>query len=54
MNAQIASKKSPDSREVKLTEFVAWTKKNISGDEKSQAQIYLDRLFQSGSEGRSS
>jgi len=33
------------SRE-KLSEFVAWCGKNITGDEKGQAQIYLDRLFQ--------
>jgi len=30
----------------KLTEFAAWCHKNITGDEKGQAQIYLDRLFQ--------
>ena len=30
----------------KLAEFVAWAKKNITGDEKGQAQIFLDRLFQ--------
>ncbi len=46
MQGKIAPKKSPDSRETKLTEFVAWTTKNITGDEKGQAQIYLDRLFQ--------
>ena len=34
------------SREQKLAEFVAWTDKNITGDEKGQAQIFLDRLFQ--------
>lgn len=33
------------SRE-KLTEFVAWCGKHITGDEKGQAQIFLDRLFQ--------
>ena len=33
------------SRE-KLAEFVAWCQKNITGDEKGQAQIFLDRLFQ--------
>jgi hypothetical protein len=31
----------------KLAEFVAWTQKHITGDEKGQAQIFLDRLFQS-------
>lgn len=34
----------PDGTE--LTEFVAWCQKNITGDEKGQAQIFLDRLFQ--------
>lgn len=37
----------------KLSEFTAWCGKNITGDEKGQAQIFLDRLFhafgQSGS-----
>ena len=31
----------------KLAEFVAWSQKHITGDEKGQAQIFLDRLFQS-------
>jgi hypothetical protein len=31
---------------IKLAEFVAWCQKNITGDEKGQAQIFLDRLFQ--------
>jgi len=30
----------------KLAEFAAWRQKNITGDEKGQAQISLDRLFQ--------
>lgn len=30
----------------KLAEFVAWCGKHITGDEKGQAQIFLDRLFQ--------
>src|SRR5437899_1640794 len=34
------------SRE-KLAEFDAWSQKHITGDEKGQAQIFLDRLFQS-------
>src|ERR1035437_6126147 len=34
------------SREEKLTEFVAWAQHHITGDEKGQAQIFLDRLFQ--------
>ena len=33
------------SRE-KLAEFTAWCHKHITGDEKGQAQIFLDRLFQ--------
>ena len=33
-------------RPAKLKEFVGWVDKNITGDEKGQAQIYLDRLFQ--------
>jgi hypothetical protein len=28
-----------------LEDFVAWTTKNVTGDEKGQAQIFLDRLF---------
>lgn len=30
----------------KLAEFVAWTEAHIRGDEKGEAQIFLDRLFQ--------
>lgn len=30
----------------RLEAFVAWATKNITGDEKGQAQIFLDRLFQ--------
>ena len=33
------------SRE-KLADFVAWCGKHVTGDEKGQAQIFLDRLFQ--------
>jgi SAM-dependent methyltransferase len=29
-----------------LAQFTEWCKKNITGDEKGQAQIFLDRLFQ--------
>ncbi len=29
-----------------LGEFTAWCAKHITGDEKGQAQIFLDRLFQ--------
>jgi hypothetical protein len=38
------------SRE-KLAEFTAWCQKNITGDEKGQAQIFLDRLFQAFGQG---
>jgi hypothetical protein len=34
------------TREEMLAKFVAWTDHNITGDEKGQAQIFLDRLFQ--------
>jgi hypothetical protein len=33
------------SRE-KLADFAAWCHSHITGDEKGQAQIFLDRLFQ--------
>jgi hypothetical protein len=33
------------SRE-KLAESVAWCQKHITGDEKGEAQIFLDRLVQ--------
>lgn len=33
-------------RRERLEEFVAWAGKHITGDEKGQAQIFLDRLFQ--------
>jgi len=39
-------------RITRLTDFVAWVKANIRGDEKGEAQIYLDRLFRAfGHEG---
>jgi hypothetical protein len=34
----------PDT--TKLAEFVGWTQRCIKGDEKGEAQIFLDRLFQ--------
>ena len=34
------------SREETLSQFAAWVGQNITGDEKGQAQIFLDRLFQ--------
>jgi hypothetical protein len=33
-------------RSSKLRTFVEWSGKHITGDEKGQAQIFLDRLFQ--------
>ena len=30
----------------KLSEFTAWCANHITGDEKGQAQVFLDRLFQ--------
>ena len=35
-----------DEKVEKLQAFVAWSKQFITGDEKGQAQIFLDRLFQ--------
>jgi hypothetical protein len=35
-----------DSRSEKLAAFTAWAQAHITGDEKGQAQIFLDRLFQ--------
>jgi hypothetical protein len=33
-------------RRERLEEFIAWAGRHITGDEKGQAQIFLDRLFQ--------
>ena len=35
-----------DERSAGLRQFVTWCAQHITGDEKGQAQIYLDRLFQ--------
>ena len=35
-----------EGRREKLAEFVTWVAAHITGDEKGQAQLYLDRLFQ--------
>jgi hypothetical protein len=35
-----------DTRSLKLAQFVDWVRQHIKGDEKGEAQIYLDRLFQ--------
>src|SRR5881396_1092512 len=32
-------------REQLLSDFVDWAKQHVTGDEKGQAQIFLDRLF---------
>ncbi|MGF6739737.1 DNA methyltransferase [Paraburkholderia atlantica] len=37
---------STTSKTTKLTEFTSWAAKHIKGDEKGEAQIFLDRLFQ--------
>ena len=34
-----------DSRQQKLADFVAWAQRHVTGDEKGQAQIFLDHLF---------
>jgi hypothetical protein len=33
------------SRQEKLREFVEWAGRHVPGDEKGEAQIFLDRLF---------
>ena len=33
-------------RQQKLEDFVAWVAQNITGYEKGEAQVFLDRLFQ--------
>jgi hypothetical protein len=35
-----------DARKQRLVQFVAWAADHVTGDEKGQAQIFLDRLFQ--------
>jgi hypothetical protein len=35
-----------DARKQRLVDFVSWTREHIDGDEKGEAQIFLDRLFQ--------
>lgn len=35
-----------DGRRERLQQFVDWATSNVTGDEKGQAQIFLDRLFQ--------
>ena len=43
---------SLDQRRTNLSKFVAWTAQHIRGDEKGEAQIFLDRLFRAfGHEG---
>src|SRR5689334_6796572 len=37
--------------DAKLSSFVDWCQKHITGDEKGQAQIYLDRFFQAFGHG---
>ena len=37
--------KAPN-RKSRLQEFVDWAAANVKGDEKGEAQVFLDRLFQ--------
>jgi hypothetical protein len=34
-----------EDRKEALSEFVAWVRDHLTGDEKGEAQIFLDRLF---------
>ncbi len=44
--------KGPD-RKSRLQEFVDWAAAHVTGDEKGESQIFLDRLFQAfGQKGR--
>ena len=43
----------PDTRTEKLAAFTAWAAAHITGDEKGQAQIFLDRLMQAFGHGGS-
>ena len=40
-----------DARAQRLTTFVEWVHKHITGDEKSEAQVFLDRLLQAFGHG---
>jgi hypothetical protein len=40
-----------DFRRQNLAAFVAWAGKHITGDEKGEAQVFLDRLFQAFGQG---
>ncbi|MFB3891441.1 MAG: DNA methyltransferase [Phycisphaerae bacterium] len=46
-----ASHRMDDSRRQDLAEFAAWARKHITGDEKGEAQVFLDRLFQAFGQG---
>ena len=35
-----------DERAKRLADFTAWVKQHITGDERGEAQIFLDRLMQ--------
>ena len=39
------------TRQEQLQSFVEWSAKHITGDEKGEAQIFLDRLFQAFGHG---
>ena len=34
-----------EDRKERLTEFVGWVREHLTGDEKGEAQIFLDRMF---------
>jgi hypothetical protein len=40
-----------DDRRQRLADFVTWCTAHITGDEKGEAQLYLDRLFQAFGQG---
>ena len=41
----------PATRKQRCLDFAAWVKKHLKGDEKGEAQIFLDRLFQAFGNG---
>jgi hypothetical protein len=45
MTERTMAPKGQQTRSARIEEFVTWVKTHLSGDEKGEAQIYLDRLF---------
>ena len=43
---QLAPQTMHEARKQQLTDFADWVEHHITGDEKGEAQIFLDRLFQ--------